>query len=410
MMVVSSAAEYNPFHNGHALHIERSKAQSGCEFFLAVMSGNIVQRGEPAIFDKHTRARAALLNGADLVIELPYVCACASAEYFARGAVSVIRRTGISDALSFGAETASPDGLIKLARFFNENDDKFIQILKNYLKNGMSYPSARKKAAGESNESLDISLLDGPNNILGVEYLKALYSSGYDTRVVTVKRDSDHHGVALGGSTPSAAAVRAALLSGGIEKISGAVPRDALRLYEKVMEDGNGPYLMDALSPILRYIIKTRGASYIKNIFEVSEGLENRIAASSAKFLHISDIITDIKTKRYTFTKINRILLHIILGITKDDAEAYEAAGGPLYIRVLGFKKSSEGLLRLLVKNSALPVVINLKNDMKKLPPAAAAALEAEIAASDIFYFANSGGNNKFSEKGLEYRMPVVVV
>ena len=409
-MVVSAAAEYNPFHNGHMRHIELSKFKSGCDYFIAVMGGNFTQRGEPAIFDKHTRARAALLGGADLVIELPTAYACASAEYFARGAVSVIKNSGVSDAICFGAESGDARGLAALAGFFYNGGETYKAALKKHLSGGVSYPAARKRAAAETDGMLDASLLDSPNNILGVEYLKACLELGYDARVFAIERDSDHRGDTITSGNVSAAAVRKAILTGGLDGAAAAVPGEAFALYQNAIASGNGPYTIDGLSRILRYIVATRGAEYLKNIFEVSEGLENRVAASSDKFFYIRDMIADIKTKRYTLTKIYRVMTHIILDITKDEFEAYEAAGGPQYIRVLGFKKSSERLLGLLSKKARLPLVINLKDDMKKLPPLAASMLKREIEAGDVFYMANAGANAAPRERGYEYRVPVAVV
>ena len=407
-MIVSAATEYNPFHNGHKYHIEGAK-RAGGEFFVAVMSGNFVQRGEPAIFDKHLRTRAALLNGADMVLELPYIYACAGAEFFARGAINIIQRSGISDAICFGAETENIDGLKNLARFIND-DEKYKSDLKKYLKDGLSYPAARKAAVSESKtQGIDADLLDTPNNILGVEYLKAMYSFGYETDIIAVKRNSDHHGEIIDSGFTSAKALRAAINKNEIEKIKTAAPDSAYGLYESAIKNGDGPYLLNNLSPILQYIIKTRGAEYLENIFEAAEGLHNRIYASAGRRFLISDIIADVKTKRYAYTKISRVLLHAVLNITKDDYFYFESHGGPQYIRVLGYKKSSEVLLKRLAKYSDLPLMINLKNDMKKLSPPGIKMLENEIHAGDIFQLANTGAGGSF-EAGYEYREPVVVV
>ena len=409
-MTVSAVTEYNPFHNGHKFHIEASKAVSGSEYFTAVMSGNFTQRGEPAIFDKFNRARAALLNGADLCLELPCLYACASAEYFARGAVKIIKSSGVSDCLSFGAETDDIDGLDSLACFFIRNGEKYNAALKKYLQTGLSYPAARKRAAADSGAGDRAGLLNTPNNILAIEYLKAIRSLGYETRAIAIKRDSDHNSETLSPGFSSAAALRSAIHAGETFKISDGVPRGAYEIYTAALENGDGPYHINNLSRILHYVINERGESYAKNIFEASEGLGERVASLAGKRFYIADIISEIKTKRYTFTKINRIILHLMLNILKDDYEFFEANGGPQYIRVLGFKKSSEKLLSALVKKSALPVVINLKDDMKKLPPAAVMMLKNEIAAGDVFRLANSCANDKFLEKGFEYRQPVVVV
>ena len=409
-MVLTIIAEYNPFHNGHLLHLEKSKEISGCKYTAVIMGGNFVQRGEPAIFDKFIRTRAALLNGADIVIELPVYYSCASAEYFATGAVQLIKYANISNTISFGTEAGSVDGISAIADFLLQNGEAVSREVKTHLFTGSSYPHARKQAViALAGKDIDPGLLDTPNNILAVEYLKAIKALGLQIRIITVKRNISHHSQAIG-PLASATAIRKAIIYGDYDKACAAVPENTWLLIKTALNNGDGPYIFNNLSQILHYILKTHSASYIEQIFEIAEGLENRIINSSNKYFFISDIITDIKTKRYTFTKINRIILHIILDILKNDYKTYEAFGGPQYIRVLGFREDAGGLLNLLSKKARLPLVVNLKKDIKKLSPIAAAMLEKEIQASDIFRLANSGSTGANFEKGAEYRMPVVIV
>ena len=409
-MVVSVIAEYNPFHNGHRFHLDESRRLSGCERVVAVMSGNFVQRGEPAVFDKYIRAEAALNNGADLVVELPVYYAGASAEYFAGGAVRLIQKTGISDCISFGSESGDMNAMEKVADFLYLNNGEYVLALKKFLKTGVSFPIARKAAVEEvSGGSLNAGLLDKPNDTLGIEYLKAVKTYAYKTRFITVKRAVGHRkNEAV--EFASASALRAAICENRLVDIKNAVPDNVFQIIESAVKTGNGPYISNNLSPLLHYLVKTRGANYIKNIFETAEGLENRIVRSTGKYYHLKDIITDIKTKRYTLTKINRILLHIILNLTKDDYDMYERAGGPQYIRVLGFKKESADLLNMLEKKAELPLVMNLKKDIKKLPPLAEAMLMKEIECGNIYYLTNNAVNNDFMERDLEYGKPLVIV
>ena len=409
-MVLSVIAEYNPFHNGHRYHLNESRRISGCKYAVAVMSGNFVQRGEPAAFDKYIRARAALNNGADLVVELPVCYACASAEYFAKGAVKLIQQAGVSDCLSFGSESGDINALEAVAKFLYQNSGEYVAALQKHLKTGVSFPAARKTAVeAVSVSDLDAGPLDRPNDTLGVEYIKAARSIGYKTRFMAVKRAANLR-VNPGALYTSASASRAAVYDGCLDDIKNAVPADMFQMIEQAVKTGNGPYVFNNLSPLLHFIVKTRGVNYIKNIFETAEGLENRIVRSTGKYYQLKDIITDIKTKRYTLTKINRILLHIILNLTKNDYEMYERAGGPQYIRVLGFRKKSADLLNMLEKKAGLPVIMNLKKDIKKLPPLAEAMLKKEIECGNIFYLANIAANNDLMERDLEYGQPLVIV
>lgn len=337
MKTVGIVAEYNPLHIGHKSHLAKSKESSGAEVVIVVMSGNFVQRGEPAIMDKWQRTQKALEAGADLVIELPLYYAAAGAEYFARGAVSLLEKSGIVDSMCFGSEWADMEALRECALL--EEDEGFKVRMRGFLKQGLSYPAARAKAA-------DIRLPDTPNNILGVEYIKALAAMGSGIEPIAIPR---YPGI-------SAKEVRASL-------------------------KGQGFADFDHLSTVFRYALLREEP---QSCIDVSEGLENRLKHCDSGL--ISETIAKAKTKRYTYLRIQRAVLHIILGMTKGNLADYEAAGGPQYIRVLGFNRKRVGLLKLLEERAALPVVVNLKN--AKLPPLAAQMLEEEVCSSKIYSLA----------------------
>jgi len=375
MKTLGIIVEYNPFHTGHDNHLVKAKETSGCDIVVAVMSGNFVQRGEPAICDKWRRTKMALMAGADLVIELPLYYSTAGAEYFARGAVTLLEKTGLVDCLCFGSEWADITALQACARVLSIEDTDFKNRLQKYLQQGLSYPAARSKAA----EPL-LHLPDTPNNILGVEYIKALMKLNSKMMPYTVSR-----------SPGSAKALRDEL-NKPLSKMSKAVsyaeknmPSYAWDILNESLT-AHGPATLDNLSPIFHYILRTHTPEKLQSYMDVSEGLEYRLIQYAKDHKRISDIIAAVKTKRYTYLRLQRAVLHIILGITKKNMASYESTGGPQYIRVLGFKKERADLLKLLEKQATLPIVANLKN--AKLPPLAIQMLEEDIQATKLYALA----------------------
>lgn len=361
MKTLGIIAEYNPFHCGHYSHLTQSKTALGADAVVVVMSGNFVQRGEPALCDKWSRAKMALLGGADLVIELPLCIATSSAGYFAQGAVNILEKTGIVNCMCFGSESADITPLQQCAEALLLEDDAFKTRLKKYLDMGLSYPSARAKAA-------DINLPDTPNNVLGVEYIKALLQLKSKIVPYTVPR-----------AEGSAKQVRDAIKSGNLNYAKEHVPP----FTWDILQDCRLTYL-DNFSPIFHYILHTH--TNLQSILDVSEGLENLLRKCAKNYYLISDIIASAKTKRYTYLRIQRVVLHMILGITKIKE--------PEYIRVLGFKKERADLLKELETNAKLPVVLNIKN-------ANFAMLDEEICATKVY------GIPSYIN---EYAMPVIKI
>jgi len=357
MNILGVIVEYNPLHSGHLSHLSLSKEISGCDAIIAVMSGNFVQRGEPAIYDKWKRTKMALEAGVDLVIELPLYYACAGAEYFAKAAVTLLEKTGIVNSLCFGSEWADIDLLKECAQAILKEDSAFKDCFKKNLQKGLSYPAARAQAAS-------VKMPDTPNNILGIEYLKALMAMDSAIKPLTVPR-----------SPGSASEVRASLRQQALENLAD----------------------YDNLSPIFHYILRSRPAKELQNFVDVSEGLENRFIDCAKENRLISDIIKAAKCKRYTHLRLQRAVLHIILGISKENLQAYKS---PQYIRVLGFNRKRADLLSLLEKNAALPLVTNLSK--AKLPSLAMQMLEEEIYSTKIYSLA-------FKEHVYlnEYSMPI---
>ena len=391
--------EYNPFHNGHKIHIDKSKEKTKSESCIVVMSGNFTQRGELAIFDKYTRTKMALLNGADIVLELPLCFATASAELFSLGAVDILNKTGIVKNICFGSEKGEIKSFLEVANVLSNEPIAFKENLNNFLKEGLSFPKARLKAL-EKFLNKDISFLKEPNNILSIEYLKAINKLNSNILVETIKREKvDFHSNNICGDVASATAIRYAILNGKFNEIKNVVPKNCFYIIKE-----NFKYVpkIDDYTEILKYILKTNTPEYIKNIADITEGLENKII-DNINSENITQLIEKIKSKRYTYTKLQRAILHIILNVTKED-ESYLRKNLNPYIRVLGFKKSSSHLLKELTENAKVPVITNLKNAKDILDNKALYFLQKEIVSTDIYYLKENKKNNQ------EYKMPLVIV
>lgn len=379
-MATGIIAEYNPFHKGHMYHINETKKIADNDI-VVIMSGNFVQRGEPAMADKHTRAKMALRNGVSLVIELPVEYATGSADVFAKGAVNILDATGIIDTLSFGSERGSTDIFDKISHILNNEPEAFKELIKSYLNRGLSYPSARTKAL-EEYMSLNLDFMNRSNNILALEYIRQLKKLNSSIKPVTVERIvSEYNSRSLSGEISSASAIRSALINKDLSALN-SIPQNCIDL----IKDKNIPQLNDYTS-ILSYILCTRSPSEISEYADITEGLENRIL--NTEFNSIDELITKVKTKRYTYSKLQKAILHIILGITKKEQQA-----DPKYIRVLGFRKDKKYLLKELTEKASLPVIMNVKENEN--------LLKREIISTDIY---NIPLNKK---RGMEYTTPLV--
>lgn len=366
MIFVVSAVicEYNPFHNGHKYQLECMRKES--DAVICIMSGDFVQRGDAAIYDKFVRARAALASGADLVIMLPVVYSLSSAELFALGGVRLCDSFGVVDSLFFGSECGDVRALDKAAEILLKEPPEVSDKIKAYLAQGISYPTARAKAFADI---IDIDILEQPNNILAVEYIKALKRINSGITPKTIKRYSaEHHDTEPDGEFASATAIRN--FAAKDRPFNGFVPESAFELYRNESRANS-----DNLSQALIYTLRTKEVSEISRINDVGEGLENRIKASVYHADSFSGIAEYIKSKRYTRSKINRILLSVLLDI--DKAMPKKA---PEYIRVLGMNKTGMALLSDMKQKSTIPIITKTA-DYKSL----CKSFEKDILASDLY-------------------------
>ena len=349
MQVCGVICEYNPFHRGHALHLARARALSGADYVVCAMSGSVTQRGLFARHDKWTRARMALENGADLVIELPARFCGAPAEEFAGGGVQLLSALGVVTHLSFGCEAQALPLLETAKQLLCDESPAFKQALRAHLDQGLPYPRARalavQQVSGEENLAELIAL---PNAALAIEYLRALPAS---IRPVPVVREgSGYHDENLAGLS-SATAIRAALSRGELAQALAAVP--SAQLLAQAQQRGD-THEEEALTKALLFRLRTISAHKLAQIAGMDEGLEHRFLAAAQTARTRDALILAVKSKRYTYARLSRICTNILLGVTKDFAKQNAA---PTYARVLGFKRDAQPLLRAIKENAAIPLV-----------------------------------------------------
>lgn len=388
MKVVGIIAEYNPFHNGHKYLIEKAKEVTGADYAVIVMSGDFTQRGTPAIADKFLRTEMALLNGADLVLELPAHYACSSAEFFAQGAVTLLNKLGVVDCLCFGSESGDIDKLYAVAKILAEEPEEYKQQLKRFLKHGLSYPLAR-------NQALEMTIPDfvnyedvikTPNNILGIEYLKALIRSDSSIVPHTVHRiGSGYHDYKLNVAYSSAIAIRQSLMLGNsFARIEDQVPKNCHDLLlSNFMK--TYPIFLDDFSTILKYRLLTEAPNGFEKYADISPDLSAKIKKNVYKVDTINSFCDILKSKDLTHARINRCLGHILLDIRQDEMDALRENGGIHYARVLGFVKESDGLLTKLKKHSSVPLITKLADAPKQLSEEGMAQLEKDVHVSHIY-------------------------
>ena len=355
MRIVGLITEYNPFHNGHKYHIEKAKELANADYAIVIMSGNFVQRGAPAIMPKHLRAEAALKCGADLVIELPVCYATGTAEQFAYGAVSLLDKLGCVDAICFGSECGDIDSLKNVAQLLCNESDEYKDALQTCLRSGMSFPLARQNALDKLYSDCNYGqLLSEPNNILGIEYIKALYRLGSNIEPITIRRELSHyHDTKLQEQFSSASALRSTIADGDFAKLYGQIPPECM----PSLEDGyevRFPIYVNDFSLLLKYKLLNETSTSLIEYADVSEELANRICNRLNDYVSFEQFCELLKTKEITYTRISRALIHILLGVKKSDYDEIE------YARVLGFRKDSSDLLSLLKKHSAIPLVSKL--------------------------------------------------
>ena len=387
---VGIIAEYNPFHKGHEYQIQQAKEQTGANIAIILMSGDFVQRGTPAIFAKHQRTAMALLGGADIVFELPSFYACGSAEYFSSGAVSVFNALNSIDFLCFGSESGEIDTCRFLGKLLADEPKLYKEKLRSFLKQGLSFPAARKSALAEYLKEKDIpfseDFLDTPNNILGIEYCKSLAAQNSSIVPVTIKRiGSSYHETSLSSEYPSASAIRRELIAAWntqkflSDTLKNAQP-PAVKDYLCALLESEAFLIEDDFSLLLKYELLRNTPESLCAFSDMSPDLARRIYHHLNTFETFTQFAEQLKTKELTYTRICRALLHVLLNIPSD-----LPAISPAYVRLLGFKKESSFFLRILQKNSDIPIITKAADYKKLLPKEAHSLFEKDLFASNLY-------------------------
>ncbi|WP_330424486.1 nucleotidyltransferase [Dorea sp. AM58-8] len=390
MKTVGLITEYNPFHNGHAYHIEKAKMLTGADRVIVVMSGDFVQRGAPAVMPKHLRAKSALLSGASLIIELPVCFATGSAEYFAQGSISLLNQLGCIDSICFGSECGDLHLLKEIAQILADEPIEYQTALKQALKEGASFPAARQEALNIYSDKYS-EILASPNNILGIEYLKALAKIHSKMEPFTIKRiGAGYHDMDIDGQFSSATAIRSDIYqladvnssseSLPLTHIQTQVPSSCHELMKKNYQT-RYPVKADDFSLLLKAKLLSETAGSLSHYLDMSPELANRILRLRNDYLSFEQFCDLLKTKELTRSRISRSFIHVLLGITNDWLTAMKAPAP--YARILGFRRDHADLLGILKRTSDIPLITSPARAV--LADTAYQMLELDIYASNLY-------------------------
>ena len=390
MKTVGLITEYNPFHNGHAYHIEKAKMLTGADRVIVIMSGDFVQRGAPAVMPKHLRAESALLSGASLIIELPVCFATGSAEYFAQGSISLLNQLGCIDSICFGSECGDLHLLEEIAQILADEPIEYQAALKQALKEGASFPAARQEALNIYSDKYS-EILASPNNILGIEYLKALAKIHSKMEPFTIKRiGAGYHDMDIDGQFSSATAIRSDIYqladvnssseSLPLTHIQTQVPSSCHELMKKNYQT-RYPVKADDFSLLLKAKLLSETAGSLSHYLDMSPELANRILRLRNDYLSFEQFCDLLKTKELTRSRISRSFIHVLLGITNDWLTAMKAPAP--YARILGFRRDHADLLGILKRTSDIPLITSPARAV--LTDTAYQMLELDIYASDLY-------------------------
>lgn len=403
--VLGIIAEYNPFHNGHLYHLEQSKKETGATYTVAIMSGNFTQRGNTSIMDKWSKAESALYCGIDLVLELPVLYSISSAENFADGAIKILDSLKVVDYLSFGAETADVSTLNEIAKVLYTEPRKYKTFLSHELKKGLSFPKARENALMMYLNDIRrfTNVISSPNNILGIEYLKALLKYKSNIKPIAIHRTANgYNDLSYSDNIASSTAIRNIMKNNGFDILRNLLPEPSYSILIKNLKQGHIVPDLSAFEKEIIYNLRKMDISEIAELPDVSEGLEFALKNTANSCNTLNEFINIIKSKRYTNTRIQRILLYALLGITKKDMDLSKKTSP--YIRVLATNKRGKFLISEILKaNPKLEIITSVKRYLDSNPNKNyQLMLNQDIWATNVYtigYEADSWNNLDFTTK-----------
>ena len=403
--VLGIIAEYNPFHNGHLYHLEQSKKITGCTYTVAIMSGNFTQRGSTSLIDKWNKAKCALENGIDLVLELPTLYSTSSAENFAEGSIKILDSLKVVDYISFGAETSNIDILDKIATVLYNEPKEYKNLLSHELHKGISFPKARENALMMYLNDIRkyVNILSSPNNILGIEYLKALKKYNSIITPISIPRfEAYHNDIKFTGNIASSTAIRNIFKNNGFKILEKLIPSNTYSTLIQNIKIGHVVSDLSVFEKEIIYNLRKMNLQDIAELADVSEGLEFALKNAANSCNSLVEFLNIIKSKRYTSTRIQRILLYSLLGITKKDITISRKTQP--YIRVLGFNQRGKFLISEAAKaNPKLQIITSVKkfidnNTNKNL----SLMLDKDIWATNVYtlgYEYDSWNNLDYTQK-----------
>jgi predicted nucleotidyltransferase len=353
MRAVGLVTEYNPFHNGHLHHLRQSLRMTGADASVVVMSGHFLQRGEPALVDKWVRTEMALAAGVDLVFELPFAFACNIAPHFAMGAVQSLDALGVLDSLCFGSEAGDLAQLDKVASVLVERQDELARLTAARLRDGVSYPVARSSVVAGFLPKTPPDILASPNNILGIEYLKALRSSGSRLVPYTIKRlGAGYHDTDVTSQVASATGIRQMIAAG--KGVDFWLPKSCRKTLNEALQAGrhlDAERLFIALQSHLLH-----ESEVLRDVYLVDDGIDRRISLAALQAGSFADLVAEVKSRQWTQTRIQRILMYLLLQVKATEMQAFLQVG-PLYLRLLGSSERGRKILARARRRKSLPII-----------------------------------------------------
>ena len=407
--VLGIIAEYNPFHNGHLYHIKKSIEETGASSVICVIAGNLVQRGNTSIVDKWTKTKMALANGVDLVLELPTIYSVSSAENFAEGAIRLLDSLKIVDTISFGMEAKDIASLNNIANVLYTEPKEYTTILEHELRKGVSFPKARENAVMMYLNDIKqyANILTGSNNILAIEYLKAIKKLKSKLNPIGIRREKVlYNDEIIIDDFASATAIRKMIATGQFSDIQKVMPKSSYALLADELRKGHYVLDLSKFQKEIIYNLRKMSVEEIAQLVDVSEGLENAIKNAANSSNNLVDFVNIVKSKRYTQTRIQRILIYALLGITNSKMLAFKKAVP--YARVLGFNENGKQLIsQIAKKNKKVQIVTSVKKYMDESKnKVLKEMLETDILATNVYTL----GYEKDSWSNLDYTNKLVTM
>ena len=413
MNLLGLIVEYNPFHNGHLYHLQKSKEITKATHTIAIMSGSFLQRGEPALIDKYTRAEMAVKNGVDLVVELPTLYACQSAEIFSHGAIATLNSLNCVNSICFGSEEGNIDTLQTISKILVQEPEEFKLLLKSYLDEGLVFPTARSKALYKyinNNKLINLtedklqSILNSSNNILGIEYIKSLLRLNSPINAFTINRIvSQYNSSDISNNICSATAIRNSLKdNSNMDTLQKVVPKPTYYEINNKINSNFNPVFDYMFYDLLKGCI-IRDFENLDNYFEVKEGIENKIYANIFKCNTLDELISSTKSKRYTLTKIKRTLNNILLGIEKEDVMKTKNLCKMPYIRVLAFNDKGREIIKKIKDSSDIEIITKFSKVDHIDDPIFNTLIKYDIKSSNIYNLIYYKNNQNLLKGPMDY-------